>query len=93
MKSVLEQKQKRAGFQQVPSAANNSVESQELTVWPVARIHLELPLGGNTPEELLTAKDSGGMSTCRGLCIQGAPGPRASKGADPHQTLRYFPIR
>ena len=46
VKSVLKQKQQRAGFQQAPSAANNTVESQELTVGPVARIHLEPPVGG-----------------------------------------------
>ena len=90
VKSVLKQKQQRAGFQQAPSAANNTVESQELTVGPVARIHLEPPVGGRgrgTPEERLTVEDSGGRGTCKGHRIEDAPGPRASKGADPPQTF------
>ena len=75
VKSVLEQIGKS---QLAPSIANNTVESQEPTVGPVARIHSELPVGG------------AGMGTRKERACQASGRRGAPRG--PSRTLRCFPI-
>ena len=62
MRFVLEQ---IVGSQQARFAANNTVDSQELSIAPVVRIHLELPFGGGRGWE-------GGKVLLPGFCLGGA---------------------
>ena len=71
VRCVLEQ---IARYQLAPSIANNTVESQELTVGPVARIHSELSVGGRG----MGARKE---CACQGSGVEGAP-------RGPSRTLR-----